>query len=69
MEIADAAFGHQACGFVRQTMATFPGSCIGVRACVMHDRAPLMNLISTLQQLHEDMANASCHCKGTITRR
>jgi len=66
MKVADAAFGHQACGFMCQTMATFPGSCLGVLACVMHDWASSMNLIWTLQQLHEDLANVSSDCKEAM---
>ncbi|MCC8525483.1 hypothetical protein [Xanthomonas hortorum] len=45
MKIADAAFGHQPGGFVRQSVATLSGSRIGVLARVVHDRAPLMNLV------------------------
>ncbi|MBB4755880.1 MULTISPECIES: hypothetical protein [Xanthomonas] len=45
MKIADAAFGHQPGCFVRQAVAPFSGSRIGVFARVMHDRAPLMNLV------------------------
>ncbi|EGD07927.1 hypothetical protein XVE_3870 [Xanthomonas vesicatoria ATCC 35937] len=41
-------------------MTAFPGARIGVLACVMHDRAPQMNLRSTLHQPDEDMANTAC---------
>jgi len=39
MEVADAAFGHEAGGLVREAMAAFAGLCLRVLTCAMHARS------------------------------